>query len=352
MALLLYDGFDCYADREEVVEGGWAPEDNNSSMSTALGKFSGGCLLVGGTISRQGWMVNIAQRALDDTLIVGWYFRCGTLPSGAGDTIMEFSAPGTTSTELGELFLSNTGTLRVEGGNGAYTGSESSTVIAVDTWYYIEFKMTFGSTNVNGSFELRVDGTTIDSDTGIDTFVSTSSLVQRVIFNSGTSQDTRIDDVVIMDDTGGKFDNFQGELYIETLDVDADGGTVDWTRNTGSNDWEMVDDATSDDDTTYVDANTAALETRFGIPVPTITADTVKALQIRGRLRKSNVGTKTVRGLMNVNGGSEEVTFDTIGLTSDYCWLRLGIRDTNDTGGTPWDTTEVGNTEIGVEIVT
>jgi hypothetical protein len=348
MALLFYDGFDCYADRAECETSGWAATEANTTFSTTLGLNGGGCLTTSGISNNRGWVMGFPRAAQGTTMTVGAWVYFGSLPSGT-DNFMKFL----TNFDLcAQLNISNTGTLSVTTKTGG-TSTPTGTIISIETWYWIEFQVLFSTDDVNGAWEVRVGGSTVTSASGVSTRDGTRGIDHLELSSGDASTDVRFDDVYITDDSGSEFLGFLGVSYIETLTVDADGGTVDWTRNTGSNDWEMVDDAdaAADDDTTYVDSSTVAQETRFAIPVPTETADLVKAVQIRARMRKQDAGTRTVRGLMNVNGGGEEILFDEVGLTTEYCWLALGLRTTNDTGGDPWDTTEVGLTEIGVEVV-
>lgn len=348
MALLFYDGFDCYADLEECKSSGWMPVDDLTTFSTTLGKEGGGCLTTSGISNNRGWIRGFNRVPQGNTLTMGAWVYFGSLPAGT-DQFMKFES---NFDNIAELNVSSTGTLSVttkEGGTSTPTG----VIIAIETWYWIEFQVLFSTTASDGAWEVRVGGSTVTSATSVSTKDGTRSCDHIELSSGDASTDVRFDDFILMDDQGATFTGFLGVSYIETIDVDADGGAVAWTRNTGTNDWQMVDDAdaAADDDTTYVASDTAAQETRFGIPAPTESADTVKAVQIKARMRKENAGLRTVRGLMNVNGGTEEILFSEIGLTTEYGWLNLGIRDTNDTGGTAWDTTEVGLTEIGVEVV-
>lgn len=353
MAIVFMDGFDCYADVNEAFSAGWSRESNtNATLSTTAGINSGGALQCTST-AQAGWTHAVIAPATATTtwpIIVAFWVNFTALP--AGDD--EFFAWNASDNMSAKIHIFSTGQLKVyyANGNTSTTADETSTgIITAGTWHYVEFKMTFGS-DTTGSYTLKVDENTVVTNSSLDT-KDGSDLPDNFVFRPGDGTTVYYDDVIVMDNAGGAFDDFQGKLYIETLNVDADGGTVAWTRNTGATDVSAVDDTANaaDDDTTYVDSQTATEETRFGIPEPSDSDDPIKAVQIRARLTKTDAGTRTVRGLMNVNAGTEEITFDEIGVAEGWGWYALGIRATNDTGGTAWDATNVGLTEIGLEIV-
>jgi hypothetical protein len=347
MALIFMDGFDVYADRDEVRNAGWGAGDVDSTFSTTAGINGGGALTIGGA-AVDGWSHHIIGLAQPVTFYIGFWFKCSALPS-ATTQLMVWSrdGTGTAASRIIELWFYDTGELQMNTEHGS--GTKSTFQVVVDTFYWIESEIVLDS-GTGGSYDMRVNGSTITSETGINT--SAGKQPNALILLAAKATGVVFDDVVLMDNSGSFNNSFLGSgVYIEALDVDADGGTVAWTRNTGANDWEMVDEVAADDDTTYVHATTAGTETRFGIPAPTEAGDTVLAVKILARMRKDDAGVKTVRGVMNVNGGGEEILFQEIGLTTDYSWFDLGTREGNDTGGTEWDTTNVGLTEIGVEIV-
>lgn len=80
-------------------------------------------------------------------------------------------------------------------------------------------------------------------------------------------------DTIINDDTGSTFTGFIGDFRFESLQPDADGSTVDWTRNSGSNDWEMLDDTmgTPDDDTTYIESTANDEDAYVTFPATSLT---------------------------------------------------------------------------------
>ena len=364
MALLLMDGFDCYADIAEFRESPWTTHGGESGLTinTTGGVNGGGCMSLS-SISNYGF-----HRALS----YGYSYSETDVPSqtytfqawvyidtfgGSPDIALQFL---TGIDEIAQVYFNQTGQVQVSTFNHTtVTNHGYNDAFTVDTWHFLEFQILTSSTSAtaDGTYEIRVDGTTIDSGSSLNIHYGTSIVqpMDAIRLTGGDQSLVYWDDVVVMDGTGAdaNLNDFTGARYIDTINVEADGGTVDWTRNSGTNDWEMVDDTANaaDDDTTYVSSNTVAQETRFNLAAPSNTDDEVHALQIRARLKKSDAGDRTVRGLINVAAGTEETTYHTFGPTTEYLWYDLGVRETNDTGGTAWDVAEVTNTEIGIEIV-
>ena len=373
MAVLFMDGFDCYADTTELWEAGWSPHvsSTGATLSTTAGKNGGGALQCTGSLSNIGWSHAIPYGQGHDfqdnpsaTMIVQFWIKVTAFAASSGSTDYFLQLQNNTRVMI-RLQMRYDGTIDIDyyGGVSVNNGATSSVLFTEDTWHFCELKTVCSSAIAafDGSFEFRIDGTDVYSASGIKMYPypqSGSDLILQpniIRLTNGDQTTVVYDDVVILDGTGAdaNLNDFTGARYIDTINVEADGGTVDWTRNTGTNDWEMVDDTANaaDDDTTYVSSNTVAQEGRYNLAAPSNTDDEVHAVQIKARMKKDDAGTRTVRGVMNVAAGTEEVTFDTVGVTTEYLWHDLGVRETNDTGGTAWDVAEITNTEIGVEIV-
>jgi len=369
VALLMMDSFDCYADAAEWETGGWGIEHSDVDFSTTLGKDGGGCILISSSAEALADHAltyfdaySEADQAGNTYIFQGWVY----IDTFSGSTTGLLCQIMQGLDEIIDVRLSFDGKLQVSTYDLQVPTAATQTAggqLTVDTWHFIELKVVMSSVlaTADGSFDLRVDGNSVSSgsslEIGNDRDSTGTGIMGANRIRVGNAHQTlvRWDDVVAMDGTGAdaNLNAFTGPRYIEVLNVAADGGTVDWTRNTGSNDWEMVDDTANanDGDTTYVSSNTVAEEGRYNLAAPSNTDDEVHAVQIRGCIRKDDAGARTIRGVMNVAAGTEEITFATIGVTTEYQWLELGVRETNDTGGTAWDANELTNIEIGVEIV-
>jgi len=366
MAILLMDGMDCYADTTEFQEAGWQRNSNNSAFSTTAGKNGGGAISMGSGGSELTWRRAFAyengystEDSPSETFILQAWVKSTNISVGGNKIWARFLSG---IDEIADLELFTDGSMEVTYWNNTTpvaTGKSATGLFVVDTWYFLEFSITLASTTsaTDGSFDFKLDGTTIWSGSSLPLAFNTSTVHRpdSILLGSAGMSNMIWDDVIIMDGTGSDINtsSMTGARYIDTMNVASDGGTVDWTRNTGTNDWEMVDDTANanDGDTTYVSSNTVAEEGRYNLETPSNTDDDVHAVQIKARLRKDDAGARTVRAVMNVAAGTEEVTFDEIGPTTEYQWYSMGVRETNDTGGTAWDASELTNIEIGVEIV-
>lgn len=346
MALLFMDGFDCYSDTTDLLKSGWGTEDAaDAKLSTTGGKNGGGSLLIDPTADRLFRSLGNVI-ALGDTVIISAWVKSAN-DGTTSDSLFEWLS-GDGAIVLASIRISNTGTISFTGATGAALGTAAAT-LTTNTYHFLQWFVTFGTDATSGAVQCKLDGTTIFTTASIDTH--TGDVPQR--FSVGGGRNTcYVDDLVITDDTGLELTGYPDEYIIETLNVDSDGGTVDWTRNSGTNDWEAVDDTANaaDDDTTYVASNTAAQETRFGCAAMASSPLSVDAVQIRARMAKENAGNRTVRGLFNVAGGGSEQLGETVGLTEGYVWHYMGAR-TLDLAGGALSEADVNAMEFGVEIV-
>lgn len=132
-----------------------------------------------------------------------------------------------------------------------------ATVLQPGQWYYIEWKVTVAD---SGAAEVRINGVTDISASGIDTKASSSADANVIVFNSGGGDG--LDDIYIADGTG-TFNDFQGEVTITALFPSADSGVMEWTPSEGTDHYAAIDENPSDGDTTYLSANTQGQQDLF-----------------------------------------------------------------------------------------
>ena len=141
---------------------------------------------------------------------------------------------------------------------GASTEIETSVGLGLVTgaWYYLELKVKID--NAAGEYELRINGSTVFSDTGIDTQDTGIASVGSVTFYSTTIK-TYYDDIYVLDTTGSINNDFLGGVKVILLSPDGDTGDADFTPSSGGDNYADVDEGvTVDDDTTYVSTLTDA----------------------------------------------------------------------------------------------
>jgi hypothetical protein len=232
-------------------------------------------------------------------------------------------------------------------------GSTATAALAANTWYWVECKVVLGTNDTTGSIEVKVDGTSLITVATIDTFLADSGGVTQDLVTvkfAGGDGIHWIDDVVIMDGTGGSMNDFIGPTQIDTLAANAAGGTTNWTASSGTQ-LSCVDDTpnATNDDTDYIESKTAAQEARFGLGDIAVEPNTIFGVQVRVRTKKENAGTRTVRTLINVN--SSEAVGTTQGAPTNYAWMRGGPHYVNPNTSAAFNAAGINALQAGVEIV-
>ena len=149
-----------------------------------------------------------------------------------------------------------TGELAVARG-GTVLGTTSGVGISAGTWFYLEFKTVCN--NTTGSYELRVDGETVLSDSGVDTQAGTHAYYQAFALKGTSGFDTSaviFDDLYCLDSSGDDNNDFLGVCRVAAIRPSAAGDSTEFTPDSGDN-YSRVDEEEVDDDTSYVEDSTS-----------------------------------------------------------------------------------------------
>lgn len=354
MALILADGFDIYSSRADVLltGHGWSSDGSNlqTEFSTTGGRFGGGALTnIGG--NNFTWIYTFPSAlAQGTTLIIQFSYKT----DDAGDASSETLVAARTSGGTNFFNLTQTGTtgdLAFVAANGTTT-TWSGALPADGNWHYIKMKVLFGTTDGNGAFEIYVDEVLIGTLTNIDTRAGTGT-VANLRFGGLGSNGTQIayfDDIIVMDGTGSRLNDYIDPAKIETFAANADSAVVDWAASAGT-DISCVDDVPNahNGDTDYIESSTAAQESRFGMANLSDTPTLIHAVQVRLNAKQQTAG-DTYRGLMN-SGGTEQVGA-TLTPPAAYAWNRNLIQEFDPDTSTSWTRAGVDALEVGAEVVT
>lgn len=260
------------------------------------------------------------------------------LPSGASDIVIcTLSHSG--GTDIALRLNGSTGNLSLAMSGG--TGSPASVgTLAAGNRYLIELAHdSSGTQKIKG----RINGGA--SSTEITLVTAANDLFGIELGNNaGTAStfDLYFDDLVVTDTYA-----FPGDLRVESLRPDITTSDLDttWTITGGSSKRsEAVDEAPSDDSTTYIETSTATNVQRLELVTKTISG-TIKALQPRGRTGSNGTtGTRTMT--VNLRDG----TAGTDGATASWSasingWVVPGYPTPllNVPGGSGWTQTNVDN---------
>ena len=330
MTILLLEGFENWgteANMEKVWDGS-GDIDSLSSSTVRTGTYSAKLYYNGDTLFYSFPCVT--------TICVG--FAIYSESFGTSKILLTIGNDNC-SHENCQLYSSGN-TLYVNTGSVNYYPSGS---LVPSAWNYIECRLLASDTV--GECEIRLNGATVLDETGIDT--NYSVLYGERICQLGIRGDTAafggyvyIDDVYI---TTGEF---LGPIKIYSFLPTSNGTHTDFTPLSGSN-YENVDEAAPDDDTSYNTADAVGEKDTYNFTVSGVTGN-IKGVGVR--TFQSKVGTLgiTTKAITRVNstdyqGDKTDSPAEGYGVYHDYFSVNP---DTSN----PWTVSDVTSAEFGVEV--
>lgn len=236
-----------------------------------------------------------------------------------------------------------------------YRGSFSTllatgtTTLVADQYYYIEYQFTISDTTgvvkvwINGVAETLtfVTGTETTQDTrnagnGYVNFIGIGN-------TSGSSTASyEIDDLYLNDDTGGVDDSTWGDVRVIAVLPDSAGNYAQFTPSTGSN-YQNVDDATADDDTTYNSSATVNHIDSFGTASLGVTG-TVKGVSAQVYAKKTDSGTCSLAPFWRISGTDYAGTGIPLGTVYGFVTQLYRVSPATSSA---WSTAEINGAEMG-----
>lgn len=341
MALLLVEGFDQYSTDTELNRGGWTGVSNAVFNSSALNRH--------GDSSRSIQLVSNGSPvshgfAQSGTTIIGG-FAMNLVDAGPQTIdIFRFLLAGE---EKIVLRTTSSGQLAIDRGATNLDITTGDPVFTQDVWYYVEVKVLMD--NTVGTYEVKVDGQTVMSDTNVDTLNGTTAACDTVSLISSSTNDAVFDDVYVADASGSDLTDFAGDCRVETIVPDGAGNSSAWTPSAGSN-WQNVDDmAPSDDDTTYNETSTAANEDLYTFAALTGDVGTVYGVVVSALVRKLDPGFREIRCLARNNVTTVQGASQALGTGYSY---KNEIYENDPDGGGNWTEADVNSAEFGIRLHT
>ena len=354
MARLIWSGFD-FSDNAKQFP---FVEPPASGLSVAApGRYSYGRQLRANSSSPS--FLNVGA-AVTELIFEADFLAVNLDPSSGAKGFLEFrSSDGATHLFLAiqSPLVAGFGKVEVRNSAGTVLGSESGHSIPQGAWVHIGFRMLISDTV--GEAEVRIDGnaTPVINLTNQDT-KNNAGLADVQLFRvrrPGFSGDFNIDNMIAMDTTGGADDDFKGPARVFFGMPSAD-GTVAWSPNSGSLNWDRVDEVPPDEDSTYVSAASAALVDALDVPtwtgVLSATAD-IPGAKVTLLARRDDVGSPTVRPALRI--ASTKYTNSTaVAIPDAYYDPDSGIEayfdaDPSDAGA--WTIAKLNATDWGYERV-
>jgi len=239
------------------------------------------------------------------------------------------------------------------GGAGTILATSTTALLTLAVTAHIQFKALL-HTSSGGNFHVKVNGVTVSWDsanTGRTTAASPGTADRLYITGHGTgSGSTVIDDFWVCDTSGSLNNDFLGDCRVECIRPNAAGDTTQWDRNTGSTNYEAVDDTAPDGDSTYVYTGVDGEIDLYNFGSLVSTSGLVLALQTIIYARKDDAGARKLSTLLK-SGGTEYPT-DTsleVSLNDDYNMI-INRFEENPVTTDAWTISEVNAAQFGFKL--
>lgn len=349
MALLWVDGFDHYGTTiANLTEGVYAEATGITSISTlnprtgthALRLSSGGLLrrVLGGAKTTVG-------------LAMALYLP--SLPTNnTAHRLFQFR--DTANIDQVTILLQSTGVIEAKRGtiiSGVSLGVTASPVITAFTYNHIEAMVFFS--NTVGTVEVRVNGVTVLSLSGIDTVATANVECSQVLIAGGTGtgavSNQDVDDIFAYDDTGSFNNTFIGDRRVLTLFTNANTAQADWTAVGAATGYEAIDEPSPDGDTSYITAgvpSSPGIISEFGIENLPAGVSAISAVVVVEMARKTEAGPANTQWSV-ISGASETAGTDKP-MTEIYTY-RQDVFETDPASAAPFTPAEVDALLIKVE---
>jgi len=342
MALLWTDGFEGYGDTD-----GQAVADALARRYTVVGthavkddgRFGGWSLQP----NAKNYTLTTPSLTVDDTLIVCFALKFPNYIDRIQSWFCDLFSSGTVGMRIG---ADADGALRVYLA-GVELKRSAPSVVNTKRWHWLEFKVVCN--NTTGSYELKVDGTSVLFDSGVDTQSNLAYYDQVMLsgVDRSSSETPRFDDLFIMDSTGVDHNNFIGQRRIVAIVPDGDTATVNWTVSGGANHWELVDDLDPDDDTNYVEDTVNTNQDRWTYEA-LADIDNIDSLCLITDVRVTDANTYDLITVVKSGGVEYPVNAGTIIVNTYAMHDRLMLVDPDTS--VAWTQGGVNAVEMGVEV--
>jgi hypothetical protein len=242
------------------------------------------------------------------------------------------------------LYNSGSSRLVVQHGGGG-TLATGSSVYTVGAWHHVIFRALIS--NGSGEIEVRQDGATVISQTGIDTQQTANASANTV--KIGMSDNSLIHDIVICDGTGpAPYNGILGDVRVNCLIPNAAGASSAWTPSAGAN-YQNVDDTTPDTDGTYNATLTAGAIDSYSVPNPTLTG-ICRGVAVAALVRKDDAGTRTLRPILHDAGVPANYQGTARNLADSYAFHE-DVWQVHPGTGVDFTQTQLNNAQPGVQLV-
>jgi len=225
---------------------------------------------------------------------------------------------------------------------GTLLGQTAGGVVGNESWFYFEAYIKADASA--GEVIIRINEQVVLNLSAKNTDSGAAGNVGAIrMWQVNSAQDLYITDLYV-DDA-----QFHGNCRVRSFVPDSDETHSDWTRNTGANDYECVDDiAPIDGDTTYIEGQNIDDKSSFGITTGAL-AEVVKGLAIDNYYRASNAGQpRRIQALVRSGGSDYKQPRSGSATTSYKMNYAVVEKDPQDNG--TWNQSKIEAAEFGVAL--
>lgn len=326
MAIQFIDGFDHYGSVINLSDGVYAsalelglePNMGPGGIGTALRNLTNGYLrkVLPGARS----VVGVGQRLFFPNLPLANNFAAIlSFNNGANSILTRF-------------VVQSTGAIACYGGNGFLNlRFQTEPLITSNAWQHVEIKVDFST----GSMACVIGINSIEVFNSNNLFISPPNEIQQVAMmetlNGGVFW--RMRDLYIWDNTGALNNaGMQGDRQVITSFPTSDNVLQDWTPSVGGVGWVMIDEVPPVD-SDYVSANATGKKSRYGFTGVDLDITNISAVQVVGRMRKSDAGIGSFKfGFLSGATQGEGVEK---GLSTEYTYYN-SVFETDPNTGIKW----------------
>lgn len=279
-------------------------------------------------------------------LYIGFNYRIDSIAGAARIISVSDSNAGNPATGVYFYFNTNGSLAMARCDTGAIFFTTAANAIVINTWYYMEIKVVFGTTT--GSVELKVDNVSVATATSINTKNAIAgSGYTYLTFTGGSSATAWHDDMYVCDNTGTTNNTFLGPTSVYTLFPTAAGTTTTLTPVGAASNWDCVNETNADYNTTYVKTSNTNEIDYYNVSDLGVTPAAIFGVGVGSIATKASYAARNMRNKVKVGASV------TNGANSDPL-IHLNYRKMEDIletkpGGGAWALADINNLEIGVE---
>jgi hypothetical protein len=348
MSLLWVDGFEGYeasynVDMRAQLQRRYTTGAGGNRYKLVEGRFSDYALWLS---PDNGSYIRTDPLTTDRTLIVGVSMYLRQASTAAEDFIVMWDGDGTRGMNIRYNGNPGAGTkFQVRRGTDILETIDAPLLPKLEQWFHLEFKVYCD--NSAGTYELRLNGETIASDTGVDTQVSTSNYHGAVSLESSYHAEV-YDDFYICDGTGSKNNDFLGLVKAVPI-FPASDHTDQWeTVVGGPNHADAVNEIEPDDDSSYIEDDDAGDKDIFEYGDISDSLVDINGLMLHSICRETDATPFDIIQIVRSGGTEYDQTSHAVG-SSSYV-TRSDMLESDPDTSLDWTKSGINSAQFGVKV--